>query len=74
MNLQKLRSLLGPYYVVLQELTIILWPHIKTFLIYLRDSEARKAAIALNNAKTVEEKHDAAKKIAERLYNRSIGK
>jgi 3'-phosphoadenosine 5'-phosphosulfate sulfotransferase len=58
---------------ILGELVVLLWPHIKNFLVMLKDHEARQAALSLKKAKTEEEKYEAAKKIAARLYSRSIG-
>ena len=56
---------------ILGELALLLWPYFKNYIVMLKDHEARQAALLLRNAKTEDEKYEAAKKIAARLYNRS---
>ncbi len=52
----------------LKEIFALIWPIIQEILKTFRDAEARSLAIELKNAKTPEEKRNAAKKIADALY------
>lgn len=54
----------------LKEVIALFWPIIQQILKTIRDAETRSLAMDIKNAKTAEEKRDAARKIAESLYKR----
>lgn len=52
----------------IKEVIALVWPIIQEVLKALRDSEVRAVANQLKQAKTPEEKRDAARKIADHIY------
>lgn len=53
---------------ILKEILLLIWPVVKEVMDLLKNQRAREIALELKKAKSVEEKREAAKKIADYLY------